>query len=50
MKMVEYNKIEIIKNDVFLEQKSEIELVMCCLMKQKVVNGELKEYIEKYNF
>lgn len=33
MKMVEYNKIEIIKNDVFLEQKTEIELVMCCLMK-----------------
>ena len=50
LKLVEYNKIEINENDLYLEQSTEIELVMCRLMKQKLMNDELKHDLETYSF
>jgi hypothetical protein len=46
---VEYNKIEINESgDQCFIQNTEIETVMCCLMKQKLINSEYKQYLEGY--
>ena len=50
LKLVEYNKIEIIENDSFLMQTTEIEIVMCRLMKSRLINDELKHELETYSF
>jgi hypothetical protein len=50
LKLVEYNKIEICENDGFLEQKTEIEVVICKLMRQRLINDELKHDLESHQF
>jgi uncharacterized protein YaiL (DUF2058 family) len=46
LKLIEYNKIEICENDGFLEQRTEIEIVICKLMRQRLINDELKQDLE----
>jgi hypothetical protein len=48
LKLVEYNKIEICENDMFLEQHTEIEVVICKLMRQRLINDELKHELESH--
>ncbi len=48
LKLVEYNKIEICENDGFLEQKTEIEVVICKLMRQRLINDDLKHELETH--
>ena len=50
LKLIEYNKIEICENDGFLEQKTEIEVVICKLMRQRLINDELKHELESHQF
>lgn len=50
LKLVEYNKIEICENDGFLEQHTEIEVVICKLMRQRLINDELKHELETHQF
>ena len=50
LKLVEYNKIEICENDGFLEQHTEIEIVICKLMRQRLINDELKHELESHQF
>lgn len=50
LKLIEYNKIEICENDGFLEQKTEIEIVICKLMRQRLINDELKHELEQHQF
>jgi hypothetical protein len=50
LKLIEYNKIEICENDGFLEQKTEIEIVICKLMRQRLINDELKHELESHQF
>ena len=40
------NKIEICENDSFLEQRTEIEIVICKLMRQRLINDDLKNELE----
>ena len=48
LKLVEYNKIEICENDGFLEQRTDIEVVICKLMRQRLINDELKHELESH--
>lgn len=49
--MVEFNKIEIIENDgAHLIQKTNIELVICKLLKQRLMNEQLKLQLSDYQF
>lgn len=51
LKLIEYNKVEINESgESGLAQNIEIEKVMCCLMKQKLLNEEFKNYMETYSF
>ncbi len=50
LKLIEYNKIEICENDGFLEQRTEIEVVICKLMRQRLINDELKHELETHQF
>lgn len=44
LQLVEYNKIEIHEGDgSFLEQSTEIEIIICKLMKQRLMNDEVKQ-------
>ena len=49
MKVVEYNKIEIFENDCFLEQKTEMEIVISHLITEKM-NNEIKNELETFCF
>lgn len=42
LQLIEYNKIAIHENDNFIEQRTEIEIVICKLMRQRIMNDELK--------
>ena len=48
LQLIEYNKIEICENDGFLEQKTEIEITICRLMRQRLMNDDLKNEMENY--
>jgi hypothetical protein len=48
LKLVEYNKIEICENDGFLEQKTDIEEIICKLMRQRLINDELKHDLDSH--
>lgn len=48
LKLIEYNKIEICENDGFLEQRTDIEIVICKLMRQRLINDELKHELESH--
>jgi len=48
LKLVEYNKIEICENDSFLEQKTDIEEIICKLMRQRLINDELKHELDSH--
>lgn len=48
LKLIEYNKIMIIENYQFLAQNTEIEVVMCKLMKQRLINDNLKFQLKVY--
>ena len=50
LKLVEFNKIEICENDSFLEQRTEIEVTICKLMRQKLINDDLKNTLDSYQF
>ncbi len=51
MQLIEYNKVEIHENEgSFLEQQTEIEIVICKLMKQRLMNDELKHKLENHQF
>ena len=50
LKLVEYNKAEIVENDKFIQQKTEIEVALCKFMKQKLMNDEIKYMIDSYGF
>jgi len=50
LKLVEYNKIEICENDGFLEQRTEIEVVICKLMRQRLINDDLKHELDNHQF
>jgi hypothetical protein len=48
LKLIEYNKYEICDNDTFLEQRTEIEIVICKLMRQRLINDDLKHELENH--
>jgi hypothetical protein len=48
LKLLEYNKIEICENDGFLEQRTEIEAVICKLMRQRLINDDLKHELDNH--
>ena len=54
LQLVEYNKIVIHEiqesNNVFLQQSTDIEVVICKLMKQRLVNEDLRAKLEKHEF
>jgi hypothetical protein len=51
MQLIEYNKIEIHENEgSFLEQCTDIEIVICKLMKQRLMNDNLKNKMENHQF
>ena len=50
LKLIEYNKYEICDNDTFLEQRTEIEIVICKLMRQRLINDDLKHELENHQF
>ncbi|CDW83624.1 UNKNOWN [Stylonychia lemnae] len=50
LQLIEYNKIAIRENDGYMEQKTVIEIIICKLMRQRLMNYELKSQIENHQF
>ena len=48
LQLIEYNKIAIHENDAYIEQRTEIEIVICKLMRQRIMNDELKVQVESH--
>jgi uncharacterized membrane protein YgcG len=53
LQLIEYNKIEIHESSGglgILEQRTEIEIVICKLMRQRLINADLKHRLEQHEF
>ena len=50
LKLVEFNKIAILENDTFLQQNTEIEVLMVQLMKSRITKNEQMLQLQNHPF